>query len=912
MDAIRDQRAIIDRLSLAEALDRAAAASLDLAAEPAVLEALKAALARGRAEIERRFEAGNDGREAARAHSFLVDQLIRALFDFTTARVFPLANPSAGERIAVVAVGGYGRGELAPYSDVDLLFLRPYKPTPYGEQVVEFMLYKLWDLGLKVGHATRSVDECIRQAKADMTIRTALLEARYLWGEQRLFLELRRRFQKEVAAGTGLAFVEAKLLERNLRHERMGNSRYALEPNIKDGKGGLRDLHTLFWIAKYLYQADEMAQLLDRGVLTAEEVATFDKASQFLWTLRCHLHYRAGRAEERLNFDLQGTIAPRLGYADRAGTRGVERLMKHYFLTAKSVGDLTRIFCAAIEAAHRRKPLLRMPAIAFMRREIEGFRVEGGRLGVAGPAAFVRDPVNLLRLFEVAQRHGLDIHPASLRLVNRHRKLVGRRLRAEPEANRLFLAMLTSPKDPEGTLRRLNEAGVMGRFLPDFGRVVAQMQYDMYHHYTVDEHTLFAIGILSRIEAGALKDEVPIASAVVHQVLSRRALYLALLLHDIAKGRGRDHSEAGAEIAQRLGPRLGFSAEETETTAWLVRHHLLLSNTAFKRDIDDPQTMLDFVGLVQSLERLRLLLVLTVADIRAVGPRTWNGWKAQLLRELYHRAAEQLSGGLVAEAREARAAAAVARLRAELGDWSEAEFAAHVERGPAAYWLSFDAAAHARQARLVRQAEALGEPLALDTRVDSWRAVTEVTVYTRDRPGLFTRLAGAFAASGANIVDARIFTLNNGMALDGFSIQDAEGGAFDRPDRLARLAAAVERTLASPTASIAFDRSPLQSRLEVFTVAPRVLIDNRASATHTVIEVNGRDRKGLLYDVTGALASLAVQISSAKVSTFGARAVDVFYVKDRFGLKIEAEAALKAIRERLLAALAGEVGAAAA
>jgi len=467
--------------------------------------------------------------------------------------------------------------------------------------------------------------------------------------------------------------------------------------------------------------------------------------------------------------------------------------------------------------------------------------------------------------------------------------------------------MLTSPKDPEQTLLRLNEAGVLGRFIPDFGRVVAQMQYDMYHHYTVDQHSIFAIGVLHRIEKGLLKDEVPIASEVVHKIVSRRALYLAVLLHDIAKGRGGDHSELGAEVAMELGPRLGFTDEETETVAWLVRHHLFMSNTAFKRDVDDPQTIADFVAVVQSLERLRLLLVLTVADIRAVGPKTWNGWKAQLLRDLYYRAEEVLSGGLTSEGREAQVAAALAALRSELADWTEEDFEAHRRRGTPAYWLAFDAATHARHARMVRAAEAAGDPLSIDIRIDAWRSVTEVTVYTKDEPGLFSRLAGAMALSGADIVDARIFTLTNGMALDSFSIQDADGQPVDRPDKLAKLAVTLRRVIEDRSidlpAELARQRSKIPSRLSVFKVPPRVLIDNKASASHTVIEVNGRDRQGLLYDLTRALSEQKLQISSARISTFGERAIDVFYVKDQFGLKIDHEARLKAIREALMPAL---------
>jgi [protein-PII] uridylyltransferase len=665
----------------------------------------------------------------------------------------------------------------------------------------------------------------------------------------------------------------------------------------------LRDLHALFWIAKYLYEVDDVATLVDRGVFTAREAERFKRAEDFLWTVRVNLHDLAGRPEERLSFDLQPELARRLGYTDHAGAVGVERLMKHYFLVAKAVGDLTRIFCAALEA-EKRKPYFRLSDFPLFRAEVEGFRLDGGRLSVKDTRALIDRPVDMLRIFAVAQRHGLDVHPATLRLITQNLRLVDRGLRADPEANRLFLEMLTSEKDPEGGLRRLSEAGVFGRFIPDFGRVVAQMQYDMYHHFTVDEHTLFAIGMLHRIEKGELAEEAPIASRVVHQVLSRRVLYLAVLLHDIAKGRGGDHSELGAEVAQKLCPRLGLTEEETETVAWLVRYHLLMSRTAFQRDIDDPQTIADFTGLVQSLERLRLLLVLTVADIRAVGPKTWNGWKAQLLRELYHRAEEQLSGGFAGEGREARVAAVLKTLRAELAGWSADEIETHLARGVASYWLAFDPAALARHARLVRAAEAEERELSLETRVDRWRAVTEVTIYTPDRYGLFSLLAGAIAACGGNIVDARIFTLTNGMALDIFWVQDAEGGPFERPDRLARLSATMEHTLAGrPLPDLDQKLSHFKSRFDVFPVVPRVLIDNNASATHTVIEVNGRDRPGLLYRLTSALTELKLQISSAKISTFGQRAVDVFYVKDLYGLKVEAEPRLKSIRARLLQAL---------
>ncbi len=643
MSAIQRQREIVDRRALQAELEAAAEGG-----EPArdhVAGILKRAVEAGRAEVRQRFETGATGTEATQELAFLVDQVIRVLYDFVTTRIFPISNPTKGERLALVAVGGYGRGELAPYSDIDLLFLYPWKETPHTEQVVEYMLYALWDLGLKVGQAARSVEETIVRAKAELTIRTAVLEARYVWGDQPLALELKRRFENEVIKGSATEFVEAKLDERDKRHARLGESRYLVEPNVKESKGGLRDLHTLFWIAKYIYRVDRVEELVTKGVLNADEAQRFARAQNFLWTVRCHLHFVTGRAEDRLTFDLQSEVGRRMGYTDHAGTRGVERFMKHYFLVAKDVGDLTRIFCALLESEQQRQPILSWRRWAGRMRHVEGFLVDGGRLNVTSEHAFRDDPINFLRLFHAAQEHGLDIHPHALRLITQSLKLIDAGLRDNPEANRLFMEILTSRKDPATALRRMNEAGVFGRFVPDFGRVVAQMQYDMYHVYTVDEHTIFAIGILHEIESGALKEELPLATSLMATIDSRRALYLAVLLHDIAKGRGGDHSILGEKVAEKLGPRLGLTAEETETVAWLVRWHLLLSSTAFKLDIDDPETIRGLAQQVQSPERLNLLLILTVADIRAVGPKVWNGWKATLLQEAYERALEMMSGG---------------------------------------------------------------------------------------------------------------------------------------------------------------------------------------------------------------------------------------------------------------------------
>jgi len=915
MYRIHNRRAIINRQALiAELGEQSRWGPASPRGRATALQIFKAALYRGVAEIRRRFEAeAISGAEVVQANAFLVDQLVRCIHDFADVHVYPAPDAGSDIRMAVAATGGYGRGELAPFSDIDVMFLLPGRQTQRLEQVVEYILYMLWDSGLQVGHATRSVDDCVRLARSDLTIRTSLLEARWLWGDKALFCAFEQRFASEVVAGTGPAFVEQKLVERDARHERMGDSRYVVEPHLKEGKGGLRDLQTLFWIAKHLYQVKDIGDLVDRGVFTDEDVRQFRRAENFLWTVRCHLHYVAGRPEERLTFNVQEIIAHRLGYNDRASGRGVERFMKHYYRVTKSVGDLTRVLCAVLEDEHKKHRLrFRLPSLSrsLFRRLPQGLRINGDRLAVDGPDAFEKDPVLLLRLFHEAQRQGLDVHPQALRQVHQSLRLIDSSLRNNAEANRLFMDMLTHELDAETTLKRLGDAGVFGRFIPDFGRVVAQMQYDMYHVYTVDEHTIRAIGILNRIESGQLRDQHPAATNAFAEIRSRRALYLAVLLHDIAKGRGGDHSEVGAEIALHLAPRLGLDEWETETVAWLVRWHLLMGRTAFKRDIDDWKTVCDFTDRVQSPERLRMLLILTNADIRAVGPNIWNAWKCGLLDELYYRALEEMemTAGQPAERRTMRVQRAKAKLRARLVDWDEPTLEAYIARGYSDYWLAFNTDEHARHFELMRRADTAGKGLHVERRTHPLRDVTEITIFAPDHAGLFAQIAGAMSLSGASIVGAKVVTLANSMALDVFHIQDLAGHPFDSEERLQRLNRRIEASVVGniqPGRELQEMRArALPSRTRVFKVPPRVIFDNRASVSNTVIEVNGRDRLGFLYDVTSTLTALGLQIVSAHISTYGERVVDVFYVKDVFGLKIEHQQKLQKLEQRLLDAIA--------
>ncbi len=870
---------------------------------------IKQAFQQGRDKVQQQVEAeGLSGLAAARALSALQDAIIQVIYDFAVKHVYYAQNPSSAERIAIVATGGYGRGELAPGSDIDLLFVRPFKQTAWGESVIEFILYMLWDLGLKVGHATRSLAECVRLSKLDVTIRTAILETRFLWGDRGLYDELRKKFWNEVATGNGRDFVNAKLAERDQRHQRQGESRYLVEPNIKEGKGGLRDLQTLYWIGKYLYHVDDAADLVEHGVFTKDEYRTFQKAEAFLWNVRVHLHYLMGRAEERLSFDVQPALATHLGYVDAdKPRRAVEAFMRAYFLVAKDVGDLTRIFCAALEEQHRkpRPSLSRMlPGFLKPRSPNDEFYVENGRL-TANPAIFRADPANILRMFHMADVKGVDIHPDALRTVTRSLDLITDAVRDNPVANQAFLETLTSRHNPEWALRLMNEAGVLGRFIPEFGHAVGLMQFNMYHHYTVDEHLIRAVGNVASIERGEHKEDNPISSDVIKRIQSRNVLYCAILLHDVAKGLPGDHSDVGAEIARSLCPRLGLSAADTTAVAWLVKNHLVMSDTAQRRDVSDPKTVRDFVDMVQSPEMLRLLLVLTVADIRAVGPGVWNGWKGQLLRELYYAAENMMMGGDQAPGRGQRVASAKAALDARLSDLTPAQRQKALSRHYDNYWLAFEEDELERHARLITRADAQGQLLTLEANSNDFRAVTEIVLYTPDHAGLFSRFAGAIAMAGGTIVDAKAFTTSDGFALDVFSVQDAEGEAFGDKERLARLATSIEKTLRGelrPGQLLA--RKAPKTRASAFSIKPKIHFDNEASRIATVIEVECLDRPGLLYDVTQAIFESGLSISTSMVATYGERAIDVFYVRDGFGHKIVHPARLDAVEKRLKKALA--------
>ncbi len=903
---IAGRRAIIDRRGAADALAELGTSGRDAATKRRALATiLRDLLESGRTEIARRLlEQPSGGRSAAAAQAFLVDQIVRLLYDFTVTHLYPAGNRSAGERITIIAVGGYGRAEMAPHSDIDIGFLMPGKQTVWAEQVIESMLYSLWDLKLKVGHSARSIDEMIRQARGDLTIRTALLEARYVWGDRALYETASARFSTDVMHGSERQFVADKLAEREARHLRMGDSRYVVEPNVKEGKGGLRDLHTLYWIGKYVHKVRDVPALVDAGLLTPPELRQFERAENFLLAVRCHLHILSGRAEDRLTFDVQREIAERMRFADRPGKSAVERFMQLYFRHAKMVGDVTGQFLAHLDEQQAEKGRRFFDRLLRRPRNLDGFVLDRGRLALPSEDYFAKDPARLIQIFALADRHGLELHPAAMRAARRDARLIGAGLRQDARANAMFMEILTSPRDPETVLRWMNEASVFGRFVPDFGRVVAQMQFDMYHHYTVDEHSLRAIGLLADIEQGRHQDDHPLATAIVGQLNLRRVLFMAVLLHDIAKGRGGDHSVLGAEVALKLCPRFGLTAAETDTVAWLVRHHLAMSSTAFKRDIADFKTVLDFVATVQSVERLRLLLVLTVVDIRAVGPGVWNGWKRQLLTDLYDAAEEVLRLGHKQRGRESRIAGRQAEVAALLGPSAPQHLAAS-SRLPDSYWIAEPAAVIRRNLQLVSRG--LDDGLAIDADFDADRDATLVTAHAVDHPGLFYRIAGAIHLAGGNIIDARIHTTRDGLALDNFLVQDPLGRPFAEAAQIERLRSAIRDALTDRhrlNRGLAA-KGPARARAEAFRVEPAAIIDNKASNRFTVIEVHAQDRPALLFRLAYALFQSKLTLHSAHITTYGERAVDTFYVTDLIGSKVESKTRIRQIEKRLLDAAHG-------
>lgn len=896
--AIFDAQAVTARINVA-----IAEASSEKAIRAATVAALAQARSAGMARIAAAFQAQPfAARPTTRAYSWLTDQIVKTVLDVAIKHLHPLPNPTEGERLSLIAVGGYGRGEMAPQSDVDLLFLTPYKITPWAESVIESMLYMLWDLKLKVGHASRTVKDCLRLAKDDYTIRTSLVEYRHLAGDAALADDLGGRLWSDLFKSTASDFIEAKLAERETRHRKQGGQRYVVEPNVKEGKGGLRDLQSLFWISKYVHGVKDTAELVNLGVFTPEEFETFVTAEDFLWAVRCHIHLIAGRATDQLTFDMQVEVAAAMGYTDRGGRRGVEHFMQAFFRQATHVGELTRIVLTALEANHTKQDPMLVRLLKRRKKAKPPYAIKQNRLTVANEKAFLADKLNILRLFEEALRTGTLLHPDAMRLISANLDQIDAEMREDKEAQRIFLDLLLKHGNPDRALRRMNELGVLSAFIPEFAPIVAMMQFNMYHHYTVDEHTIQCISNLAQIERKELIEELPVVSGILERGVNRKVLYVALLLHDIGKGRDEDHSILGAQIARKVAPRLGLNKKDCDTVEWLIRYHLLMSDVAQKRDIAEPRTVRGFAKAVKSTERLDLLTALTVCDIRGVGPGTWNNWKAVLIRDLYKATKSALETGLEDLNRETREAEAKRALRAALSDWDNKALKTELGRHYGPYWQGLPLAAQTVFAKLLR--DIADDEIKIDLMLDEDRDATRACFAVVDHAGLFSRMTGALALVGANVVDARTYTSNDGYATAVFWIQDNDGNPYEAA-RLPRLRKMIARTLRGEVVAkeALKDKDKIKKRERAFKVPTNISFDNEGSEIYTIIEVDTRDRPGLLYDLTRTLADSHVYIASAVIATYGEQVVDTFYVKDIVGLKYFSESKRAGLERKLREAI---------
>ncbi|MDB9761675.1 [protein-PII] uridylyltransferase [Alphaproteobacteria bacterium] len=855
--------------------------------------------------IKNIYMENKDGVGSGELRSKMIDAVILSAFDAINNYAFPIANPTTSDKLAVITVGGYGRGNLSPGSDIDLLVLTPYKMTPRIEQIVETLLYLLWDLKLKVGYAVRSLEETIVKARADNTICTTLLDARFISGNQDLWIKFNALFQSEILNKEKNNFFYTKLKERDSRHKKMGDSRYLLEPNIKECKGGLRDLNTIRWIISFMYQVNNSAGYIESRIMTKKEALFYDKAEKYFMNLRAIMHYYGTNDSDRLTFDLQLLIAEKLGYTNHAGSIPIERLMKHYYLFAKEVGYLTKSVLENIENKNFNKPnsLLKNLVFKFKKNKNGIFEFYNNKIYLAKGIKNIK-PIDIFKAYDFSAEFNLNLSNELTNLIKLNIRKIDD-IRNDKKANYYFINILTNLLNSDKVLRNMNETGVLGRFIPDFQKVVARVQHDMYHTYTVDEHTINAISILRKIDNGEYDSKYGLASKVIKQIVSKKVLYIALFLHDIAKGRGGDHSILGGQVAKNLCPKFGLHSDEVETVIWLVENHLLLSTIAFKRDLQDPKTIIDLKNKIQSAELLRLLYLLTVADITAVGPEIWNSWKDNLLKVVYNETLMEINGGGDQKSRTIREEKSRNKLRNSLIKWSDQEFIDYTNRFYSYYWTNISPDVHVRHASLILDADKENLKLKIFAEPLKDQGVTEVSIYTQDHLGLFARTCAALALAGTSVQDARIVTTKDGMTVNTFLVRSADASSIiEQENRLKVLIETIRKTISeerNPKVLMKeFKSIQIPSRRDSFIIEPRVLIDNLSSRSHTVIEINSKDKIGLLHTLASEFFSIGLHISTARISTYGVRAVDVFYVKNLTGGKIIEENKINLIKDKLM------------
>lgn len=825
---------------------------------PMVPEQVAACVAQYEAEREKAF--------AAFVRANRVEPLLKAC---THAADGLLSVMAAHYGITLAAVGGYGRRALFPYSDLDVLLLVP------DEQEATFaaataLVQALWDMHLPIAQSVYTLEQAVEAAQGDATIVTSLMELRLIHGDARAVRALKKRLNAQVVGQSKPAYVEAKLRERETRHRQFGDSRFVLEPHIKNGKGGLRDLQTLQWIARYCYPVQKAAHLLRQEWLSEQEWRQAGEAYVFYALVRAHMHLLRGRADERLTFDLQNEIAKRLKFSGHTAEEKAQRLMRRYFHSTRQIGSMTRRFCAVLEMEGlKAKPSTLFPHESIAAHLPQGLVLREGKLIPADVQALQQHLSLAITLFTEAELRGLEIHSFAYVMLDRVLPEIGPKLVFEREAHRQFLRLLVGASTPERGLQRMDDAGVLAALIPEFARIQGMMQYDGYHTYTVDAHSVVAVGNLAAILRGEHAADIPLASRLRHDIEDRAPLMLAMFCHDLAKGRGGAHAEKGGDLVAAIATRMGLSEEQRTLAVWLVTHQELLSDTAFRRDVSDAQTLRDFVAIVQSPERLRLLLLLTVSDIRAVGPTIWNAWKGSLMRDLTRRALAAM--GVVSE---------------QMGDVAAASLSFPALPLPAQWWSLTPDVQEAATA-LYAQWEAAPHVPVFVLRHDTLADTPMLLGIVRETPSALRLLAGTLATFGSSILHARSLMLGEAMLVQ-FMLHPVMGDHWTHAPEAMRVFAA--RYLDAETGAFMLSAhlppAPVRLQASAVPVPDAVFIDTQLSATATVVEVNTRDRLGLFYDLLGGFEECRVQVMSAQLATYGQKAVDVFYVRDAYGLPL--------------------------
>jgi [protein-PII] uridylyltransferase len=862
------------------------------------LDLFRAALAEGFDSLKLMHAEGASGGDSVRAYARFMDEVIRSLCRLIA--VDARRSGLVSTPLVVIALGGYGRGELHPSSDIDLMVVYETDLTPFVQRVMQELLYTLWDLGLQVGHSLRSLDDCVAMARTDFPSRTSMQEARPLVGSRTLFARLQRVLRDNVYRHDFEQFLATTLAEREQRYRKHGASPYIGEPNVKESAGGLRDMHTAMWLGAAKFGARTLRELADKGLITSREQAAADTALTFLWRVRNELHFFSGHKNDVLGRDVQPRIAKNLGYDDHDGSLGVERFMRDYYLHARVIHRVSRRLIARCQETLSRRG-------SAERRELQQALADGlvffdGRLHLADRdrSALRADPARIMKVFWHLHRLGCELSLDLERAIEDSLDVVDDGVRRSPVVRDLFLDVCRSWGRVALTLSEMHELGLLGLYLPEFGALTCLVQYDVYHKFSADQHSLLAVEHLEALAPGQSAESEG-AALVFNEVEKPGLLMLGMLLHDIGKAKGHGHVAKGIPLVRALTGRLGLPEGDAGLVEFLVAHHLTMSHIAQRRDIDDPKTIEDFAATVGDPQRLRMLYLLTYADMRAVGPGVLTGWQAVILHELYARTLARLTGGRIEKPNRVRL---TERLREAMhGEMPLQAVKAHVALVPDRYLASTNVQRMAAHLRLVQRLEAA--PIATELFHHPDLGSSDVVVVTRDLPGLFSLIAGTLAAHGINIISAQIATRADGIAIDTFQVNDPAGEAVQSPAQWARTLDALRAVLAKEqTVDALLERRRAGARTrEAVLSRPKIAIDNALSDDHTVIEVKCPDRVGLLYLITRALSGLGLDIASARIATEIDQALDTFYVHDRDGRKVVGADAIDRVRETLEQAL---------